>query len=65
MLQKPELSTGPDGPPGSYADFPFFYLFTAPFNNMRNLKFKSPPTVAFFPAVNQNLNICMLAINGP
>ena len=27
---------------------------TAPFNNMRNLTFKSPPTVAFFPAVNQH-----------
>ena len=33
-----------------------FYIYvsiTAPFNNMRNLKFKSPPTVAFFAAVNQ------------
>ena len=27
---------------------------TAPFNNMRNLKFKSSSTVAFFPAVNHN-----------
>ena len=36
----------------------------APFNNMQNLKFKSPPTVAFFPAVNHNLNIGALAING-
>ena len=39
--------------------------FTAPFNNMRNLKFISPPTVAFFVAVNHNLNICTSAINGP
>ena len=38
---------------------------TAPFNNIRNLKFKSPTTVAFFAAVNHNLNICTLAINGP
>ena len=27
---------------------------TAPFNNMWNLKFKSQPTVALFPAVNHN-----------
>ena len=26
---------------------------TAPFNNMQNLKFNSPPMVAFFLAVNQ------------
>ena len=32
---------------------------------MRNLKFKSPPTVAFYAAVNHNLNICTPAINGP
>ena len=38
---------------------------TAPFDNMRNLKFKSPPTEAFSPAINHNLNICMSAINGP
>ena len=38
---------------------------TAPFNNTRNLTFKSIPTVAFFAAVNHNLNICPLAINGP
>ena len=38
-----------------------------PFNNMRNLKIKSPPTVAFFAAINHNLNICIctLAIKGP
>ena len=34
-------------------------------NNMRNLKFISPPTVAFFAAINHNLNICTSAINGP
>ena len=39
--------------------------FTAPFNNTRNLKFISPPTVAFFVAVNHNLNIFTSAINGP
>ena len=38
--------------------------FTAPFNNMQNLKFISPPTVAFFSAVNHNLNICASAISG-
>ena len=37
---------------------------TVPFNNKRNLKFISPPTVAFFTAINRNLNICTLAING-
>ena len=30
-----------------------FYL-TAPFNNMRTLKFKAQPTYAFVAAVNQN-----------
>ena len=40
-------------------------IFIAPFNNTRNLKFKSPPTVAFFAAVNHNLNICSSPINGP
>ena len=39
--------------------------FTAPFNNMRNLKFKSSPTVAFFAAINYNSNICTLATKGP
>ena len=38
---------------------------TAPFNNTRNLKFKSPPTVPFFAAVNHNLKICTSAINEP
>ena len=28
-------------------------LFTAPFNNMRTLKFKAQPTNAFFATVNQ------------
>ena len=28
-------------------------IVIALFNNMRNLKFKSPPTVSFFAAVNQ------------
>ena len=37
---------------------------TAPFNNMQNLKFKSPPTVAFFNAVNHNLKIWTSTING-
>ena len=32
----------------------------------QNLKFKSLPTVAFFAAVNHNLNtVCLHAINGP
>ena len=26
---------------------------TAPFNNMRNLKFEAQPTIGFFAAVNQ------------
>ena len=30
---------------------------TAPCNNMRNLKFISPPTVEFFAAVNHKLNV--------
>ena len=38
---------------------------TEPFNNTRILKFTSPPTVAFFTAVNHYLNICTTAINGP
>ena len=38
---------------------------TAPFNNMRNLKFRSESTVASFAAVNHNLNICTLVINEP
>ena len=29
------------------------FCFIALFNNIRNLKFKSPPTVSFFAAVNQ------------
>ena len=33
--------------------WPLSARFTAPFNNMRNLKFKSPPTVAFsLPSIN-------------
>ena len=32
---------------------PETHLFTAVFNNMRTLKFKPQPTVAFFAAVNQ------------
>ena len=36
-----------------------------PFNNTRNQKFISPPTVPFFAAVNHDLNICTSAINGP
>ena len=31
----------------------FFLYFTAVFNNMQTLKFKPPPTDAFFAAVNQ------------
>ena len=28
------------------------FAFTGPFNNMWNLKFKFPPTIAFYTAVN-------------
>ena len=35
----------------------FFYSFTAPFTNMRIVKFKSQLTIAFFAAVNH--------LNGP
>ena len=31
----------------------YYQVFAAPFNNMRNLKFKARPTNAFFAAVNQ------------
>ena len=33
----------------------FVYTLTAPFNNMRTLKFKAQPTNAFFATVNQML----------
>ena len=42
------------------------FFITAPSNNMQNLTFISPPTVAFFTAINHNLNICsMSTINRP
>ena len=43
----------------------FISYLTTLFNNMQNLKFKSPLTVALFAAVNYDLNICKSAINGP
>ena len=38
---------------GDYVGPPATISFNAPFNNMRNLKYKSPPTVAFSrPSIN-------------
>ena len=33
----------------------FLFFFTAPFNNMRTLKFKAQPTIVFFAAVKSNV----------